>query len=74
MSYCKWPAFLFSTVLACRVTDLQNHCFHYRSEHVLLHLDWLEGYPDLRETERSSYEKKKEEVQLVPVQNSVAAQ
>lgn len=45
----------FFSVLACIVTDLQNHGFHYRSEHILLHLDWLEGYADLRETEGSSY-------------------
>lgn len=35
----------------CTVTNLQNHGFNYWSEHVLLHLHGLEGYPDLKETE-----------------------
>ena len=43
-------------ILAHVVTDLQDHGFDYWSKHILLHLHWLKGHPDLKETNGSSYQ------------------
>lgn len=58
MSYCKTKLFCVF-VLGCRVTDLQNHSLDNWSEHILLHLDWMEGHPNLGETKESRYKKGK---------------
>ena len=44
--------FFFSAYIA---TDLQNHGFNYWSEQILLYLNRLEGYPDLKDTKKPSF-------------------